>query len=201
MALLQVFTGIACNNKTGCIGQPTYAESVIHETSGKRKKKELMTEVTSTSSVQTCYGSIKTGFKTKSPACYRKPVLDVLNTSCIFSHPSLSSSIFLIINFEYLTLGSSSSTANNGHFNYWTFGNSMLLQGPEETDTHNWQAVLHIVAWSDHAWTSQMRHIVLQGWSITNVSIKFNLSWKILRGNFYTRESYKLNTPPTSSFK
>lgn len=41
MALLQVFTGIACNNKTGCIGQPTYAESVIHETSGKRKKKRV----------------------------------------------------------------------------------------------------------------------------------------------------------------
>lgn len=40
MALLQVFIGIACNNKTGCIGQPTYAESVIHETSGKRIKKK-----------------------------------------------------------------------------------------------------------------------------------------------------------------
>lgn len=66
MALLQVFTGTACNNKTGCIGQPTYAENVIHETSGKRKKKKaLMTAVTSISSVQTFYGSTKTGFKTK----------------------------------------------------------------------------------------------------------------------------------------
>lgn len=46
MALLQVITGTACNNKTGCIGQPTYAESMIHETSEKRKKQELMVKVT-----------------------------------------------------------------------------------------------------------------------------------------------------------
>lgn len=44
MALLQVFTGTACNNKTGCIGQPTYAESVIHETSGKRKGKKRVND-------------------------------------------------------------------------------------------------------------------------------------------------------------
>lgn len=165
----------------------------------KKKKKELVTEITNTSPMQTGYGSIKTGFKTKTPACCGKTVLDVVNTSCIFSHTFLSTSIFHIINFEYFTLGPSSLTANNGHLNYWTFGNSMLLQGSEETDTHNWQAVLHIVAWSDHAWTSQMRHIVLQGWSITSVSIKFNSSWKVLRAKFYTQKSYKLNTPPTSS--
>lgn len=47
MALLQVITGTACNNKTGCIGQPTYAESMIHETSEKKKKqRELMVKVT-----------------------------------------------------------------------------------------------------------------------------------------------------------
>lgn len=151
-----------------------------------KKKNELMTAVTSISSVQIFY-RIKTGFKTKTPAHYRKPVLDVLNTSCIFSHTSLSTSIFHILNFEYFTLGPSSLTANNGHLNYWTFGNSMLLQGPEERDTHNWQAVLHIVAWSDHAWTSQMRHIVLQGWSIQVWVLSLNQAEKYSRLIFIHR--------------
>lgn len=58
MALLQVITGTACNNKTGWIGQPTYAENVIHETSAKRKKKQgLIMQLTRAGSVQICYGS------------------------------------------------------------------------------------------------------------------------------------------------
>lgn len=155
--------------------------------------------MTNISSVKTFHCIIKTGFKTKTPACYEKLGLDVLNTSCIFSQTSLS--IFHILNFRYFTLGPSSLTANNGHLNYWTLGNLMLLQGPEERDTHNWQAVLHIVAWSDHAWTSQMRHIVLQGWNVTSISIKFK-SRRILRAIFYTHKPHKLNTDQiSSSFK
>jgi len=71
MALLQVFTGTACNNKTGCIGQPTYADSVIHETSGKRKNPRVNDGVNKCQLLsQTCYGNITTCLKNKKPARY-----------------------------------------------------------------------------------------------------------------------------------
>lgn len=46
-----------------------------------------MTAVTSISSVQTFYGNNKTGFKTKTPACYGKPVLDVLEAAFFLTPP------------------------------------------------------------------------------------------------------------------
>lgn len=125
-------------------------------------------------------------------------VLNVSNKSCILAHVFLSTSVVHITNLKYFNLELSwSSTTNNGHLNYWTFSNLMLLQEPEEIDTHNWQAVLHIVAWFDHAWTSQMRRIVLQAWSIRSVSIlSLTQAEKYSRLLFNTYKSYKLNTHP-----
>lgn len=149
---------------------------------------------------QTCSGNIKTCFKNKNNSMLWETGLDVLNKSCILSRIFLPALVFCITNFKYFNLGPSRSlTANNGRLNYWMFRNWMLLQEPEERDTHNWRAVLHIVAWFDHAWTSQMRHIVLQAWNIRSVSIlSLTQAEKYSRLLFYTYRSYKINThPPT----
>lgn len=125
-------------------------------------------------------------FKTKA-AFYRissfQPRLSILPTWRIFA------------------LGPSRSlTMNKGHLNYWTFGNPMLLQEPQEIDTHNWQAVLHIVAWFDHAWTSQMRRIVLQAWNIRSVSLlSLTQAEKYSRLLFIPYKSYQLNTHPLTA--
>lgn len=90
-----------------------------------------------------------------------------------------------------------SLASNNGHLSYCKVSILMLLQEPEEIDTHNWQAVLHIVAWFDHAWTSQTRRIVLQAWSITSVSLLgLTQVEKYLRLLFIPYRSEQLNTHP-----
>lgn len=106
MALLQVFTGTACNNKTGCIGQPTYAESVIHETSGKRQKTTVNDGVNKCQLYHKPAMAISKPFKNKTSMLW-ETVLDVLHKSCILSHVFLSTLVFHITNLKYSNLGPS----------------------------------------------------------------------------------------------
>lgn len=104
MALLQVITGTACNNKTGWIGQPTYAENVIHETSAKRKKTRINNAVNKS---RVCANLLW-----QHPKLFRKSArngrrLRVLSESRILSHVFLSTLTLHTDNVKHLYRGAS----------------------------------------------------------------------------------------------
>lgn len=102
MALLQVITGTACNNKTGWIGQPTYAENVIHETSAKRKKAGINNEVNKSQVYANPLRQCPNLFQNS--ACNGRR-LCVLSESCILSHIFLSTLAPHTVNVKYFYLG------------------------------------------------------------------------------------------------